>query len=428
MNLGRLVLNTGAAALLVGLVLLAQRDPMLGAPAIAAGVGLLAVVGLGVERAGTAAVLLGLLLAPMDALRPGAGAFVTFSDGLVGLGFLLLVPTMIHRHARLPTMYAGGALIVLTASMLASLLGPAPLPSLIIMLRIVVAAIILPTAMAWWRPRLQVLDLLAAAYVGGQIVSLGYALVSGPEVNNRYDGLSTHVNYFGQSGALAFALCLHLFHRTTGVLRFAVLGAAALCGWSVALSGSRAATIVVAMLIVIYPLVERNTLTGGAVVLFGALAVPLASWALGSVGESSPLSRLLGDSTTSYSDNTRQQKLTESLDRWLASPVLGDGFSNAPLEAHNIYLQVAVVSGAIGLVGFLMILWSVTRPLFNLGNPAHRLCYPALGYAALGMLTNSLWDRFTWTVLMLGFLANFAYTRDGEPTDLAVDEPAEAVR
>lgn len=418
----RHAVDLGAVALVLGLVLVTSTQPQLGAPAAALCLGLVALVVLGPERAGTASMVLGLFLAPMDDVRPVG--LVTFSDIFIAVGFLALLPTLLQRKAELPKLYLAGALVVLTASMLASALGPDPVSSLMVMLRLVAAAIILPTLMAWWRPHLRVLDVMAAAYVAGQLVSLGYALLDGPFVNNRYAGLSTHVNYFGQSGLLAFALCMHLFHRTTGVLRYVVLGAAALCGWSVLLSGSRAAAIAVVLLVVLYPLLERNALTAGAVLMLGVLAVPLANWALGRVGKDSPLSRLTGDATTSYSDNSREQKLTESIDRWIANPILGDGYSNAPLEAHNIYLQVAVVSGVIGLIGFLMILWGVTRPLFDIDHPARRLCYAAVGYAALGMLTNSLWDRFTWAVLMLGFVANFAYTPGGRPRDRADTEVA----
>jgi hypothetical protein len=38
-------------------------------------------------------------------------------------------------------------------------------------------------------------------------------------------------------------------------------------------------------------------------------------------------------------------------------------------------------------------------------GPLHRLGYVALGYAAIGLLTNSLWDRFVWMGLSLSVLA-----------------------
>ena len=410
--MGKGLASALALPLLAAMLFLANLNTTLGILLIPVMGMVVALLAFGTEKVGIAMLVVCVALAPLDNVRPGGVDFITASDLFLGLGFLLLAPAVISRHARVPKVYALGALVLIVASVLASILGPDPTTSVAVMLRLLVAAIFLPTIFAWWQPSMRVIDALARAYVFGQIVSLAAAILSGPEFSNRYKGLSTHVNYFGQTGLLAFALCIYLFHRAKRGNRWMVVVAAALCGYSIILSGSRAAAIVALMLGLLYPAIERSAAKAFVILLVAGVSVPLASYVLGSAGDDSPFSRFLGDRTTSVSDQERTQSLNQSLDRWLADPILGNGFSNAPLEAHNIYLQVAVVSGVIGVAGFLMIFWSLVRPLFDTDNPLHRLCYTTLAYAAIGMLTNSLWDRFTWIVLALAFLANLPYQRE----------------
>lgn len=416
----RLFVSLLTPVLLAVMLFLANLNPALGFIAIGATALIVTFLILGLERGATAALVLGMLLAPLDNLRPIG--VVNFSDAFIALGFLLLIPTMMHRHARVPPIYGIGAFILLFSGLVASLLGPDPGLSVMVMMRLVAAAVILPMLFAWWQPSIRVIDAMAIAYVLGQLVSLAFGLLDGPQANNRYVGLGTHVNYFGHTGLLAFALCFYLLHRVRPGRKWLVLGAAGLCAWSVLLSGSRAAMIVLAIIVVIYPLIERSAVTSSVILLGGGIAIPAVTWILGQLDEDSPIARILGDKTTSSSDESRVQGLEESFERWLAHPLIGSGFSDAPLQAHNIYLQVAVVIGAVGLMGFLMIGWSTIRPVFNISHPLHRLGYTALAYAAIGMLTNSLWDRFTWTVLALAFLANFPYTDDREAEP--VEEPA----
>lgn len=412
--------------LLAVMLFLANLNPVLGFICIGLTALIVIFLILGLERGATAALVVGMLLAPLDNLRPIG--VVNFSDAFIALGFLLLVPTMLHRHTRVPPIYGIGAFILLVSGLVASLLGPDPGVSVLVMMRLVAAAIILPMLFAWWRPGIRVVDAMAKAYVLGQMVSLAYGLLDGPQVNNRYVGLSTHVNYFGHTGLLAFALCFYLLHRVRPAQKWLVLAAAGLCAWSVLLSGSRAAMIILAIVVVLYPIIERSAVTSSVILLGGAISVPAITWILSQLSEDSPIARILGDKTTSTSDESRVQGLQESLDRWLAHPLIGSGFSDAPLQAHNIYLQVAVVIGSVGLVGFLMIGWSTIRPLFDIEHPLHRLGYTALAYAGIGMLTNSLWDRFTWTVLALAFLANFPYAdeREPEPVEEPVGRPGRA--
>ena len=91
-------------------------------------------------------------------------------------------------------------------------------------------------------------------------------------------------------------------------------------------------------------------------------------------------------------------------DKFFAHPVLGNGFDATALDAHNIYLEIGIGIGLVGLVCYLLVLGVGVLPVLRSG-PLRRLGYIALGYAAVGMLTNSLWDRFVWMAISLSVLA-----------------------
>ena len=121
-------------------------------------------------------------------------------------------------------------------------------------------------------------------------------------------------------------------------------------------------------------------------------------------GSGSVIERLQGDETTSYSDNERTVALQTGWDKFFAHPILGNGFDATALDAHNIYLEVGIGIGLVGLICYLLVLGTGVLPVLRSG-PLRRLGYIALGYAAIGMLTNSLWDRFVWMGISLSMLA-----------------------
>ena len=91
-------------------------------------------------------------------------------------------------------------------------------------------------------------------------------------------------------------------------------------------------------------------------------------------------------------------------DKFFAHPILGNGFDATALDAHNIYLEIGIGIGLVGLICYLLVLGIGVLPVLRSG-PLRRLGYIALGYAAIGMLTNSLWDRFVWMGISLSVLA-----------------------
>lgn len=412
--------GTVAVAILATLVLLSTQSLTLGLISLVVAVLLTVIVAIGPTRTGTMFVMLALFTAPMDDLRPlGDTSFITLSDVLFAVGFGLLGPAMLRARVQLPKAYLAGSVIVLASGFGASVLSDQTILSLTTMFRLVAAAIVLPALFMLWRPSFRTIDVMAALYVLGQMVSAVDSIIGDQDTGNRHQGLSTHPNFFGMCGMLAFALCLHLLSRVPKKWHFLIWAAMAVSFYSVVSSGSRAALLVVVLVTVLYPAVERSAMASYVVVSMAVIGAASGGALLSRFGEGSAVDRLQGDRTASVSDSERADQLSTGFKRFLDHPVLGDGFSNAPLLAHNIYLEVAVVVGLVGLVGYLLVLWCTVQPLFLRKHPMHRLGHAALAYAAIGMLTNSLWDRFVWAVLALAFLANLPEKEPLKPAPAA---------
>ena len=173
------------------------------------------------------------------------------------------------------------------------------------------------------------------------------------------------------------------------------------------------------MILIVYPLMERSLLSAYVLVAGALGAIVLGNRFVPNFGAGSALARLQGDSTTATSDQLRAEAFSEGTAKFLQHPLLGSGFDELALLAHNIYLQIAIGVGMIGLLAYLAVLLTTVLPLFR-GGPLRRLGYLGLAYAAVGLLTNSLWDRFVWIGLSLAVLASVR--RQDEPGP-SVDEP-----
>lgn len=421
----RISTNAAGALLLCALVLLSTRSLVLGVLGVLFSGFLLAVVALGPERLGTLLVWLAMFTAPMNDrdYRPLPGGPLTFSDLFFALGFLLLVGTMVRRRSRLPVDWAAGALLLVVAVLLAAAMSPTPAVGLNYGSRLIAAAVMLPAALLWWRPSRATIETLVWAYILGQVVSTMYSLAEGPTAGTRYDGLATHVNFFALGGLLAITMLVHKWYVVRADRRWIVVVCTVICLFSIWSSGSRAALLVLLVVGVMVPLVERTAVSAYAVLAGAGIAVVAAEWLVRRAGEGSAVARLMGDSSTVGSDQDRREALSLGFEKWLAHPVFGKAFGEDSLAAHNIYLQVMVGIGLLGLVGFLLVGFSAIRPLFGTG-PLHRLGYAALAFAGVGLITNSLWDRFIWAALSLGILAGLPDDEESS-TPLPLSETVE---
>ncbi|TNM44118.1 O-antigen ligase family protein [Nocardioides albidus] len=399
-------LAIAATLLASALVLVAMQGGMI-FPLLALGVAafvlLLAVVG--VRRGAIATLMAAFATAPMyKGLASSPDAQVTPTDLLFLLGFVLLVPTVITRPLRLPATYLAGIILVFLTGCIGSLVSesvPGSLMALVLWLMVMGG---LPIMIAWWRPEPVVVQLLLWSYVAGHMVSTAYAVLDGPTEQGRYGGLATHFNYFAQAGMLTFAIALYLFGRYRGTFgRAVVVGAGLISVYSVLLSGSRAATAVLAVLIIMVPIVERSAALGFVWAMLGALVVVALPLAVDVAGENSSLGRLAGGGGAQYSDQARELGQQEGISRFLDHPLTGSGLIDL-FDIHNNYLEVAVGAGVFGLVGYLLVLYTLARPLFGEG-PHRRLSYATWGYLGFGATIPSLYDRGIWAPVSLAMLA-----------------------
>lgn len=427
--LGRGALTTTAVVLLAALVALSTTGLIGAVVALAAAALVTAFVVLGPDRLGTGFVLLAMFTAPQNSVRPIPTAdFVTFSDLFLALGGALLLPTLLRRRSRYPQGWLIGSIGVIVSVFVASMLSATPIVDLLYGVRLPAATVALPLFFLAWAPSRRLIDMLAWSYVAGHVVSTGYALVAGKDpATGRFDGLTTHYNFFGIAATVTAGLLLHLHHRTPRRWRWVVWGAGLVTIGSVSLSGSRAAVLVVAMLVVLYPLLERSILSGYLVVAGGLALVFAGNALLGSTSNGSAFTRIRGDSTTSFSDNERTVALQTGWSRFLEHPVLGGGFDAHAYDAHNVYLEIAIGIGVVGLAFHLLVFATGVLPLFGTG-PLRRLGYAPLGYAAMCMLTNSIWDRFVWMGIALAVVAAVDRPDDGPPEEQDDDMDAAPAR
>lgn len=393
----------GLGVLLLLLILgVAGNSLLLGAAAIVIALGLTVLIAVGPERAGIGLMVLGMLMAPMNSL--GLAGNIDISDVFFVLAFGLLVPRMLTgSRPRLPPLYVIGATILFAGGMISSALAPQVGSSLIGFVKIIAATMILVFVLNLLRPTGKVLDALVWAYVIGQMISTAYGLArpGATTAQGRNVGLTTQPNFFGLGGQIAFALLIYLFYRVKPQNRWVVVGAMAVVGYSVFASGSRASLLCCALVVLAWPIVERSAVTWYVLLSGGAVAVVTANTLLGALGQSTVLDRLKGNTSAQFSDQARTDLLHQGLALFWKRPIQGNGWSKDTLLAfHNAYLEVAVGGGVLTLLGFLLVIAALVRPLFEVGAP-NRLAYAGLSYAVFGLIGPTLYDRIVWAALAL---------------------------
>lgn len=416
----RLALNVGAGLLLLTLVLLVLAGPTAGLVAVGIAVVATAVAVLGPERVGFGFLGLAFVTAPFyKGLVPGDAA-ATPTDLLLVVAVVLLLPRIVIGRNRLAPPYVIGIAMVGITGALASAASVAPVYSLLTLAQWVICIAVLPIILMALNLDRVAIDRLAWAFVIGQVVSTAYALAVGPVGDGgRYDGLTQHPNAFAQSGMLAFALLLHLVRTVSRP--WIAWTAMAVCLMSVYLSGSRGATLAIAVLVLLIPVVERSAAVTYLIAVVGVGGMLLLQQVVNHGGGGGSISRLTGGGSASGSNNIRIQTLHEGFDRFLQHPILGSGLIDL-FWIHNNYLEVAVGIGVIGLVGYLVVIGSLARGLIGRSD-ARRLCYPVLGYAAFGATIPSLTDRSVWLAVALSVAVFHGFTEPPRVKDEPPEEP-----
>lgn len=397
---------------IVGLVLallipLAMTSEM-GAAVGVGGVAVIVVVAvMGLEGAGAAFVTLSMFFAPMTRVTIPGASFATVSDILLLLGFGLLAPSLLRKPLRLPWQFTLGSAALFTCMMISSLMMPDTFGSIDLSVRVLIATVFLPAVFAWWHPDGRGLVLLAGAYVVGDCVSLLYALGTGPYLTTgRYIGLSEQPTSFGFACALGICLLPFLRAKFKPENKWLVFPAAVPLILGIWLSGSRTSIVVVGAVAVLFPLVERSMKAAMGLAVVGVVGLACLGRILDLNGGSNALSRLLGGSGAAGSDLERKKGFKVAWERFLDSPIIGKGFDFQVFLAHNIYMQVAAGIGILGLMAFLLVLWSFVIQLYKGAHPYHLLAWPAMAYIIAGPIVPNLGSRYVGVLLALALAAS----------------------
>lgn len=421
---GSLASIIGATVLVLLLVVgVGTNSMVLSIAAVGVAVALTILIGLGPEKMGIGLMIIGMLLAPLNTLRLIGN--VTFSDVAFVIGFGLLIPRMLVKRPKLPPLYVIGVSILFAGGLISSLIAPLPIASLGGFLRLVAAAILLPFIMNLLQPSGKLVDTLAWAYVVGQIISTGYSVAKGGAgmAQGRAIGLTTHPNFYALAGQLAYALLIYLFYRVERQHRWIVVVAAAIVGFSVLNSGSRASLLCCAVITIMWPIVERSAVAWYVIITGAIVAVIAAESVLRALGQETTLDRLSGNTSAQYSDQARELALESGFRQFWDRPIQGNGWNDI-LEIHNAYLEVAVGGGVLSLLGFLLIVAALVRPLFRQGVP-NRLAYAGLSYAIFALIGPTLYDRVLWTVLALILVTSAQGNGNGDIPDEETEVPEE---
>lgn len=372
----------------------AQGSLLVALVAIGAAGFLLVLATLGRERTAMLTMVLAFATAPMNkGLAPSPSTPITPTDLLFGVAVALLFPTLLRRHLALPLTYVIGIALILVTGTLSTVFSAAPFISAVQFVQWLVVIVGLVGLFALWAPSWAKVDILLWSYVAGQMLSVAYSPFDG--AGSRHQGLSHHANEFGGAGAMAFAALLYLWRRNDAYWYRAVVAVAAAGSVaSVLTSGSRAATVVIAGLVLMIPFVERSAVKGFLFAILGALFLFALPLVVDAAGEGSAISRLTGSADALGADRARTQAQDFGIDLFFQHPLVGNGFADA-LFVHNVVLGVLTSAGLFGLLGYFLVLFTLARPIIGT-HPNRRLGYVVWAFIAITPTFPALDDRTLW--------------------------------
>lgn len=386
------VVTAAVVAFAAALAAAATQGLVVALAALAAAAGTCVLAVLGRERTATLSMAGAFATAPM--YRGILGDLpATPTDLLLVLSVLLLLPEIFSRKVRLPTAFLVALGVLLVFALRGAAVNAVPVTSLLLVAQWMLCIGVLPILIAWWQPSRKVVTLLLWSYLAGHGLSMARAVLEGPLVNNRYDGLTHHSNAFGIAGAVSIAIVFYLWPKARSHWVRAALALAAIAsGMSVLMSGSRAATVVVVAIVLLVPIVERSAVVGLLLATLVGLSLAFLPYFVEASGEGSSLSRLVGDGTTEFSDNLREDALSEGQERFGDAPLLGTGLSLDLAEIHNLYLEVLIAVGLLGTAAYAVLLYVLARSLIS-DHPDRRLAYLVWVFIIIGPAVPALTDR-----------------------------------
>ncbi|WP_183101199.1 O-antigen ligase family protein [Nocardioides pelophilus] len=415
------VLTSAVLALAAGLAAAATQGLVFAAVTVVAAVYVAVLTTFGLRNTGIVAMVLAFGFAPMYRGAEGlTGGTVPPTDVFILLGILHLLPTFLGNRLKLPPVYVIGLLLTAVLSLVSVIVTGDLFNNAFYAGQWLFFIGALPIVIAWWRPHRTIVVWLLWAYLAGHLISTAKAITEGAVFANRYDGFTHHPNAFGLGGVTSIAIVLFLLHHHKDLrVRVLLLGVVAISLLSVSLSGSRAAIVVLAALVVLIPIVERSALMGVGLAVVGALGVLSIPFVIDASGEETALGRLAGGGTASGSDKIREAALEDGFARLWQSPILGSGFKDVE-QYHNVYLEAAVAIGILGLACYLVVMFALARPLFT-HHPLRRLTYIVWVFIGIAPTFPGLWDRTVWVPASLAALAMLTPETQNAPADPEVE-------
>ena len=226
------------------------------------------------------------------------------------------------------------------------------------MARLLVGAFGLATLLAWWNPDLKKIVTIAWAYVLGNVLSVGYAVIEWA-TTSRWSACGTRRASQHLRALLACSLSRSSRSSSRGLPRSSRGSRWPRAGVRVGvwISGSRGAFAALIASRSCIPCSQRSV--PAALGLLAVFAPFLAFFdrLLGESSSGNALGRLLGRGSASGSDQAREQLAEAAISQFQAHPILGVGLADV-LAAHIIYLQITAALGVIGLAFFLLVVWT----------------------------------------------------------------------
>jgi len=387
--------------------------PPLGVLLVALALGLLvllsALLARGAEAVITGTFALALAFLPWNAVRLTDS--MTLSDALLVAGtFALLAVGHRARPQVLRTTYPVivGAFVMIVGGLIGSYAATDLVTGLANMARFGVAAAAVPLVIAWWSPNRQTLRSAVWAWVLGASASAVVAVFQLQGGEYRALGLTTQFNTLAIASLMASGPALSFVTADRRSTRLLASGLVALLFFAVVISGSRAGLLGYLAVVAVFVLLSRRTAL--TILAIGATAGGVLIGFL-LLSTDNAVSRLFAIDPGSVSESNigRLALLQDNLNLALSHPLFGIGFESAG-DAHNIFLQVLVSGGILGLVGFLYLIYGVvSRALRSVADASETgeaelrilmigLVASFTGYLVAGLFQNALWDRYIWIV------------------------------
>lgn len=399
----------------------ALDTPLIGVGAV----GVVAIIGLvtavGAERSSTAMLVLAFFFAPLTSFAIGPKPLVLASV-FFAAAFALALPRLVHQPLRLPANFVVGAVLFTVMGFIAALVAISATVSLVYLVTAVVALVLMPAAVVWMGPTNRQMFAMALAFGIGTSVS---TLIGLPRNEFRNSGFTYHPVALAYTATLTLSFVPFLLASKVRGRWIVVPPMALIALVGVWTSGSRTGIVVLVVLALLVPMLERSIKLGLVVASGIVVVLPTVLSYDPTRGSTTALSRLFGTGGAQGSDAIRRNTLQDGWEQIRSSPIFGNGYSvEHTYVIHNIYVQVLAAEGVIGLIGLLMMLAVLILPLRSAPAPQRCLAYPVVAVIVSGPFQPNMSDHYLGMTLGLALVAAVGVMNKKRGLDDAPDAEA----